>query len=222
MGTGFDDIILRIATMAPGFLLAIVCHEAAHAYVATRLGDPTARHQGRLSLNPAVHYDPIGTVLFPLIGATIGGVMFGWAKPVPVDARYFKNVRTGIFWVSFAGPLANILLAILSAFILAVMIVMVPQTLYLYEPFFMMVRWSVMINIILAVFNLIPFPPLDGSKMVSTFLDYEQARRYEELQRFSFLFIIILIMTPIFSFIVSPALAMGQVTINLFIQMLSW
>jgi Zn-dependent protease len=222
MGNGFDDIILRVATMMPGFLLGIVCHEAAHAYAAMRFGDSTAKNQGRLSLNPAVHYDPIGTVLFPLIGAAIGGVMFGWAKPVPVDARYFKNIRQGIFWVSFAGPIANIVLAIVSAFFLAVMIVMVPQDLYLYDSFFMMLRWSVMINIILAVFNLIPFPPLDGSKMVSTFLDYEQARKYEELQRFSFLFIIILIMTPIFSYIISPALAVGQWGITLFIRLLSW
>lgn len=219
---GFEDIILRIATMAPGFLLGIVCHEAAHAYVATRFGDPTARHQGRLSLNPAVHYDPIGTVVFPLIGAVIGGVMFGWARPVPVDARYFKNIRSGIFWVSFAGPLANILLAVLFSFVLAAMVVFVPTDFYLYDPFFMMARWAVMINIILAVFNLIPFPPLDGSKMVSTFLDYEQARRYEELQRFSFVFIIILIMTPIFSYIVSPALSLGQGVITFFINLLSW
>jgi Zn-dependent protease len=217
-----EDIILRIATMAPGFLLGIVCHEAAHAYAADRFGDSTARRQGRLSLNPAVHYDPIGTVLFPLIGAAIGGVMFGWAKPVPVDSRYFKNIRSGIFWVSFAGPLANIILAILSAFFIAVMIVVVPKDFYLYDPLFMMIRWSVMINIILAVFNLIPFPPLDGSKMVSTFLDYEQARKYEELQRFSFLFIIVLIMTPIFGYIVSPALAFGSLAINFFISLLSW
>jgi len=217
-----EDIILRIATMAPGFLLGIVCHEAAHAYAADRFGDSTARRQGRLSLNPAVHYDPIGTVLFPLIGAAIGGVMFGWAKPVPVDSRYFKNIRSGIFWVSFAGPLANILLAILSAFLIAVMIVAVPQDFYLYEQIFMMIRWSVMINIILAVFNLIPFPPLDGSKMVSTFLDYEQARKYEELQRFSFLFIIILLMTGGFNFIVSPVISFGFLVINLFVSLLSW
>jgi len=222
MGNGFDDIILRLATMMPAFLLGIVCHEAAHAYAAMKFGDNTAYHQGRLSLNPAVHYDPIGTVVFPLIGVAIGGVMFGWAKPVPVDARYFKNIRQGIFWVSFAGPLANIALAILSAFFLAVMIVWVPQDMYLYDSFFMMLRWSVMINIILAVFNLLPFPPLDGSKMVSTFLDYEQARKYEELQRFSFLFIIILIMTPAFSYIISPALAVGQWSITFFISLLSW
>ncbi len=148
--------------------------------------------------------------------------MFGWAKPVPVDSRYFKNIRSGIFWVSFAGPLANILLAILSAFLIAVMIVAVPQDFYLYEQIFMMIRWSVMINIILAVFNLIPFPPLDGSKMVSTFLDYEQARKYEELQRFSFLFIIILLMTGGFNFIVSPVISFGFLVINLFVSLLSW
>src|SRR5690554_112925 len=94
------EIFFNIAQCLPGFLLAIVVHEAAHGYVAEKFGDKTARLAGRVSLNPAVHYDPWGTVLFPLMGAFMGWAIIGWAKPVPIDARNFKNFRKGLFWVS--------------------------------------------------------------------------------------------------------------------------
>lgn len=215
-----NDFILRLATSLPGFLFAIVFHEAAHAWMANKYGDNTAKSMGRLSLNPLVHYDPIGTVLFPLIGALAGGVMFGWAKPVPVDTRRFKNVRSGIFWVSFAGPGANILLAIISAFLLASTHLYVSHQFEFYEVMIQMLRSSMLINIVLAVFNLIPFPPLDGSKMVSSMLDYEAARKYEDLQRFSFVFILILWFTPIFTYLVSPAIFLGNYMLRMFLQIL--
>ena len=212
---------MRLAIGLPGFLLAIVFHEAAHAWMATRFGDQTAKSLGRLSLNPAVHYDPIGTVIFPLIGALMGGVMFGWAKPVPVDPRQFKNVKQGIFWVSFAGPLANILLAIICAFGYAIMVTQVPQDFVFFTQFVEMLRIAVMINIVIAVFNLIPFPPLDGSKMVSTFLDYNAARKYEELQRYSFVIILILWFTPILGYLMMPAIMAGTGLVNVFIRLLA-
>ena len=189
-----EEIIYRIAISLPGFLLAIVCHEAAHAWMANRFGDPTAKLLGRLSLNPMVHYDLVGTIIFPLIGAVMGGAMFGWAKPVPVDSRRFKNVRAGVFWVSFAGPLANLLLMVVSAFLFAILVTKVSSSFSYHTIFGDMLKQSVWINVLLAVFNLIPFPPLDGSKMVSSLLDYNQARKFEELQRFSFVFIFILIL----------------------------
>ncbi len=213
--------ISRLAIGLPGFLLAIVFHEAAHAWMATRFGDNTARSMGRLSLNPAVHYDPIGTVVFPLIGALMGGVMFGWAKPVPVDPRQFKKVKAGIFWVSFAGPLANIALAIICALGFAIFVTQVPNDFVFYSQFTEMLRIAVMINIVIAVFNLIPFPPLDGSKMVSTFLDYNAARKYEELQRYSFLFIFILWFTPILGYLMMPAIMAGNGLVNVFIRLLA-
>ncbi len=212
--------ISRIAIGAPGFLAAIVFHEAAHALVAYRFGDSTAKQQGRLSLNPAVHYDLVGTVIFPLIGAMLGGVIFGWAKPVPVNPRNFKNIRSGIFWVSFAGPLANIVLAVLAAFILAVLKTKISPELIFYEEFMEMLYMAVIINIVIAVFNLIPFPPLDGSKMVSTFLDYETARKYENLQRYSFLFIVVLWVTPLLRILMTPALQIGDGIFRLFVSLL--
>jgi len=215
-----EDIVLRLCIGLPPFLMAIVCHEAAHAWVATRFGDPTAKQMGRLSLNPSVHLDLFGTVIFPLISILMGGVMFGWAKPVPVDTRYFKDVRKSIFWVSFAGPGANIILGILSAFFLAFLVTKVPADFFLHKVLMDMFRQSVIINIILAVFNLIPFPPLDGSKMVSTFLSYHQQIKYEELQRFSLLFFIVLMYTGALSVVINPALNMGNGLIRIFYQLL--
>ena len=213
-----EEFIYKVAISLPAFLLAIVCHEAAHAWMADRFGDTTARQLGRLTLNPAVHYDLMGTVIFPLIGAMLGGTMFGWAKPVPVDSRRFKNIRSGIFWVSFAGPLANIILMVISAALLGILITKVSPQFSYYTIFSDMLKQAVTINVLLAVFNLIPFPPLDGSKMVSAMLDYNAARKFEELQRYSFVFLIILIMTPVLNWIMTPALIISNVLVNIFIH----
>lgn len=215
-----EKMIYHLATSLPGFLLAIVFHEWAHGYVALKFGDPTAKNQGRLSFNPAVHYDLMGTIIFPLIGIAMGGVIFGWAKPVPVDPRHFKNYKSGVFWVSFAGPIANVILAVVFSFGLAFMVTQIPGNFSLYGPFRDMLQKGILINLVLAVFNLIPFPPLDGAKMVSTFLDYNQARKYEELQRFTFLFFILLWTTPILSYIFRPVMLAGNGLINLFIRVL--
>jgi Zn-dependent protease len=216
-----ESFIYKVAIGLPGFLLAIVGHEAAHAYVAKRFGDDTAERAGRLNLNPVVHFDLVGTVVLPLVGAYFGGVMFGWAKPVPINPTRFRNVKYGVFWVSFAGPLANIILTIVSALIFAFMYTQVDSSFFFYRPFSEMLRRSILINIVLATFNLIPFPPLDGSKMVSTMLDYDTARKYEELQRFSLLFIIIIWTTPILNYIITPAILAGNGIVNLLITMMS-
>jgi Zn-dependent protease len=215
-----QDIIYNIAIGFPGFLFAIVFHEWAHARMALYFGDETAMHQGRLSLNPVVHADPIGTLLFPLIGAVTGGVMFGWARPVPVDPRRFKNHKSGVFWVSFAGPLANIILAIISAFAFAILVTQVSPDFTYFKVLQGMLRASLLINLVLAVFNLLPIPPLDGSKMVTTFLDYNQARKYEELGRYSFILILVLWMTNALSYLMMPALFLGQLILNLFLTIL--
>jgi Zn-dependent protease len=213
-----EQFIYKVAISLPAFLIAIVFHEAAHAWMADRFGDPTARQQGRLTLNPAVHYDLVGTIIFPMIGIMFGGMMFGWAKPVPVDTRRFKNIRSGIFWVSFAGPLANLILMVISAILLAGIMTKVSPAFSYYTVFTDMLKHAVTINVLLAVFNLIPFPPLDGSKMVTSMLDYNQARKFEELQNYSFVFIILIIVTPVLSWIMTPALIVSNLLVNLFIN----
>lgn len=216
-----QEFVYNVAINLPAFLLAIVFHEWSHARVALWFGDDTAERQGRLTFNPTVHADPIGTLLFPLVGAAMGGIMFGWARPVPVDTRRFRNWKWGVFWVSFAGPLANIILSIVSALAFAMVYHYLPESNPYYKIAIDMTRNSILMNLVLAVFNLIPFPPLDGSKMVTSFLNYEQARRYEELQRYSFVFLIILWMTPIFRYLMLPAFAFGELMMNLFIHMLA-
>ena len=180
-----NGILFNIASSVPGFLLAIVVHEAAHAWMANRFGDSTAKNQGRLSLNPAVHYDMFGTIIFPLVAAFANFAVIGWARPVPIEPRNFKNLRAGIFWVSFAGPLSNLIVGTISAMLLALIAVKAPSDWGYYDISLRMLRFSVFINFILAFFNLIPLPPLDGSKMVSSFLKGEALYKYEQIARFT-------------------------------------
>lgn len=178
-------ILFTIAQSLPGFLLAITFHEYSHGKMAQVFGDNTAESQGRLTLNPAAHIDTFGTVILPLICLTLGGAIFGYAKPVPVDMRNIKNVRKGMFWISFAGPLSNIILGTLCAFIFAIVATQVDQTNSYYSIILKMLRYSIFINFLLAFFNLIPFPPLDGSKMVASFLKGKALRQYENLAAYA-------------------------------------
>ncbi|WP_408098807.1 site-2 protease family protein [Peredibacter sp. HCB2-198] len=180
-----NTILFNIAQSLPGFLLAIVTHEAAHAWMANKFGDPTAKNAGRLTLNPAAHYDPWGTIFFPLLAAVTNFAMIGWARPVPIEIRNFKKIRSGIFWVSFAGPLSNLILGTLSALILAVIATKVSPDWGYYRISIRMLQYSVFINFILAFFNLIPLPPLDGSKMVSSFLKGQALYKYENFARYT-------------------------------------
>lgn len=218
-------IILKIAESMPGFLLAIVAHEWAHGYVAKKFGDNTAERAGRLTLNPAVHIDPWGTILFPLIGVTMGWMMIGWAKPVPVDVRNFKNYRKGIFWVSFAGPLMNFLIGTISAFLYAAIAVYVDQSFSYFEIMLRMLRYSIFINFLLAVFNLLPLPPLDGSRMVSSFLKGEALRKYEDLARYTPMIFLVIIGLSIMGIstlghILAPATMIGQKLTMYFLYLL--
>ena len=202
-------------------------HEWAHGYVAKKFGDNTAERAGRLTFNPAVHIDPFGTILFPLLGAISGWAVIGWARPVPVDIRNFnsKVLRKAIFWVSFAGPLSNFILGTISAFLFAFVATQVDPNFGFYKVILEMLSYSVFINFLLGAFNIIPLPPLDGSKMVSSFLKGEALRKYENLARFTpAIFLIIIVLSfmgySTIGYILQPIVGIGQFLKLYFLQIL--
>jgi Zn-dependent protease len=189
--------ILEMALMAVVLLFSIIIHEVAHGYVALRNGDPTARMLGRITLNPIPHIDPIGTILLPLLLLVSGaGILFGWARPVPVNPRNYRNYRWGELTVSAAGPLSNLALAVLFSLLLH----LVPFNLGLMK----MALWGVQINIFLALFNLIPIPPLDGSHILGIFLSPNLARLYAYLEPVGFILILLLFYTGIMGVFIMP------------------
>jgi len=189
--------LLEMALMAVVLLFSVIVHEVAHGYVALRNGDPTAKMLGRLTLNPVPHIDPVGTILLPALLLMSGaGIIFGWAKPVPVNPLNFRNYRWGEISVSAAGPLSNLALAVLFSYLLQ----LAPMNLGLTQ----MALWGVKINIFLALFNLIPIPPLDGSHIVSTLLPRDLARMYAYLEPVGFILILVLFYTGIMGMFLMP------------------
>lgn len=185
--------VAELSITLPAVLLAITVHEFAHGWVANRLGDPTARLAGRLTLNPFSHLDLIGGLALLLF-------RFGWAKPVPINPLYFKSPRRGIIWSSLAGPGANLLTAAITAVGYRGLILLVlsnPTSLPLHPkilvPLIGMLEMAVIINVALAIFNLIPIPPLDGSKVVMGFLPPVQATAFGRLEPYGVFILIILI-----------------------------
>ena len=204
-----SDIIVKFLILAPPILLALTFHEYAHGYIAYRLGDPTAKRLGRLTLNPIKHLDPIGTIVFFLVN-------FGWAKPIPVDGNYLKNPQKDMIWVALAGPLTNLILAIISA-IFAKLILHIAGTLAtpfvidsILSPLYVMAHASIGINLVLCIFNFLPIPPLDGSRIVMGILPAEMARSYASFERYGFLVILLLLVTGILPQIISPVIHFTQ------------
>jgi Zn-dependent protease len=183
-------------------------HEAAHAFAADRLGDPTARHLGRLSLNPAVHIDPIGTLLFPLIAFVTGVPLIGWAKPVPVDPRYLKHPKRDFALIAAAGPASNLVMAAVGAAAFQLArgaagpgdIAGGALTSALLPLLFMFA----IVNVLLAVFNMIPVPPLDGGNVLLGVLPAGPARLVEQLRPYGILILYALMLTGALSTILGP------------------
>jgi Zn-dependent protease len=190
-----DQIIMIVLVVIPA-VFAITVHEAAHGYVANALGDSTAKSLGRLTLNPIKHIDPIGTVVVPLVLYAIGGFMFGWAKPVPVDTRNFKSPSVDMALVAAAGPLSNLVMAIAWALLLALGI----------ENNLVqgMALAGISINVVLFALNVLPIPPLDGSKIVAHFLPYSIRRTYEGIEQYGLIILLVLMATGVLGVVLRP------------------
>ncbi|WP_373017184.1 site-2 protease family protein [Thiomicrorhabdus sp.] len=194
-------LIQKIAVWALPVIFAITVHEVAHGWAASKFGDQSARMLGRLTLNPIKHIDPIGTIVVPLALLMLGGFIFGWAKPVPVNARNFKRPRHDMAWVAMAGPFSNLIMAILWAIVIKIGVTIqssVPEV-GLFLTYSGLA--GVSINLILLVLNLLPIPPLDGSHVVSALLSPRLAWQYNRIAPFGFIILIVLmvmgLLTPI-------------------------
>jgi len=188
-----DSLPWKVATWLIPLVIAIVFHEVSHGWVANAFGDPTAKRRGRLTFNPIKHVDPFGTVILPMALAVTGAPVFGWAKPVPVVSHRLRNPRYHMILVALAGPGMNLLLAVVTALLFAGLVAATPQG----------IVWAfvaqnllnfIVINVFLAIFNLIPLPPFDGGHVVEGLLPRRLAVQYAKLRRYGFLLIIILLL----------------------------
>lgn len=203
--TDYSSLIQSITIYALPLLFAIIIHEVAHGWVASKLGDKTALMLGRLTLNPIKHIDPLGTIIVPLTLLYLNsGFMFGWAKPVPINPRNFKNPKRDMAIVSLAGPMANFLMAFLWAGILKLSLLISPDYATVATPLALMGQAGVWINIVLMVLNLIPIPPLDGSRIVAAFLPNRALYYYAKLEHYGLYILFFLIVTRLLTYLLLP------------------
>lgn len=198
-------LIQKIAVWAIPLIFAITLHEVAHGWVASWFGDQTARFSGRLSLNPIKHIDLVGTIIVPIMMLMVSNFIFGWAKPVPVDARNLRHPVRDMAFVALAGPLSNLLMAIGWGFIEKLGAISVnANNLWLGIPLEYMGAAGIMINVVLCVLNLIPIPPLDGGKVLAAFLPRRMAYNFSRLEPYGFFILVFLMVTNILSSIMLP------------------
>jgi len=199
--------VAKILLVAPPAVFAITCHEVAHGWVASRFGDQTARERGRLTLNPIAHIDPVGTILVPVLLALANAPIIGWARPVPVNFRNLRSPKKHMGYVAAAGPVTNLLLAalfgiVVNALALAFLALSGGQETPaeglggFVRPLFEMLLLGVQINVMLAIFNLLPVPPMDGSKLAISLLPMPYAGWFARLERYGFLPLLILFFIP--------------------------
>lgn len=197
------EIAYTIAVWIVPVLFAITLHEAAHGWVAYKLGDPTAKSRGRITVNPIKHIDPVGTVVVPIFLATLSGFVMGWAKPVPVEPRYFKSPLLDMALVAVAGPVSNFFMACFWAFfIVMVDVALAPSTTLSFLAD--VGEKGIYINIILMVLNLLPIPPLDGGRVVAGILPPSLAMPFMQLERFGMIIILLLLVSGILGKIMWP------------------
>jgi len=194
-------IIQKIAIYALPVIFAITVHEAAHGYVAKYFGDMTAFNAGRITLNPLKHIDPFGTVVLPALTIMLGGILFGWAKPVPVDFGRLRNPKKDMLWVAAAGPASNFVMAVFWVLALKYA-AFAPDTIA--YPVSLMAEAGIKINLVLMVLNLLPLPPLDGGRIAVSLLPYNLARSFAKIEPYGFVILIVLLFTGVLGHILQP------------------
>ncbi|ADP17912.1 peptidase family M50 family protein [Achromobacter xylosoxidans A8] len=214
-----NDIIQTIAVYAIPVIFAITLHEAAHGFVARMFGDPTAYEAGRISLNPARHIDPVGTLLVPvailLASKLLGspGMLFGWAKPVPVDFGRLRRPKQDMLWVALAGPAANLFMAVLWAFSLRLFLESGLQESFWFE----MAVAGVNVNLVLMALNLLPILPLDGGRILFSLLPNRLAWQYSKIEPYGLVIVVILLVTDVLWLLMRPVLALGTTIVQWFL-----
>lgn len=210
------SLIQKIAVWALPVLLAITLHEAAHAYAAHRFGDSTAKMLGRLSLNPIRHIDLIGTIIVPLLVGILSqfNFVFGWAKPVPINENQLRNPRRDMALATAAGPVSNFVMAILWAALFKLSLSLNPQSSASALFLAYTAQAGIIINLILAFLNLLPVPPLDGSRVVASLLPPRQSQQYLRIEPFGFLILLALLLTGALGWILSPLIGWSLIFIK--------
>ena len=203
-----DQLIQTITIAAIPILFAITLHEAAHGYVARHFGDNTAYLQGRISLNPIRHIDPVGTILLPLLTLVLGGVLFGWAKPVPVNFGALRNPKKDMLWVAIAGPASNLAMALGWALMFK-FASSSPES-YFAEPLMDMAVIGIKINIVLMVLNLLPLPPLDGGRVAVSLLPHQQAYQLSKIEPYGMFILIFMAITPVLGWVLFPLVRIAE------------
>ncbi len=201
------DLIQKLAVWVVPALLAITVHEVAHGWMALKLGDRTAMMLGRLTLNPVKHIDPIGTLLVPGLLLAIGGFIFGWAKPVPVTWENLKHPKRDMALVALAGPMANLLMAAFWLVVMQIAMALMDGNATIAQPLVYMAVAGIFINAILMILNLLPLPPLDGSRVVASLLPGPLAWQYSRLEPYGLIILLVLFVTQILGKIMWPLLA---------------
>jgi Zn-dependent protease len=208
-----QSLFQTIAIAAIPVLFAITLHEAAHGYVARHFGDMTAFQQGRISLNPLRHIDPVGTILLPILTLWLGGILFGWAKPVPVNFGALRHPKQDMLWVALAGPAANLFMALFWA--MWIKVALISPDSYYADPLMEMSQLGVKINVVLMVLNLLPLPPLDGGRIAISLLPHRFAIKLAGIEPYGMFILIGLAITPVLGWILSPPIVWMIILINL-------
>jgi Zn-dependent protease len=204
-------IVQKIAIYAIPVIFAITMHEAAHGYAARHFGDMTARDAGRITLNPIKHIDLFGTIILPAMTVMLGGILFGWAKPVPVNFARLHHPKKDMLWVAAAGPASNFVMAIFWMLLMKFAGAFPPAIAF---PLGLMAEAGIAINIVLMVLNLLPLPPLDGGRIAVSLLPNHLAHPFAQMERYGFVILIVLLFTGLLSKILSPLISLVYGLLN--------